>query len=139
MQVADTIGSRSKCSRAKVGVVVVDQNQSVLAASYNGPPPGLDVDGWCTGWCDRAKSGPSDSYDNCPANHAEINAITRMPASEGATVYINRMCCFTCAKALASAKVSRVVCKYTDLDGHIDDTKIIEFLTACGVRLDRAV
>lgn len=139
MQVADTIAQRSLCSRAQVGCVVVDDDQSVLAASYNGPPPGYTTSGPCKNWCERAKTGPSVSYDSCPANHAEINAIARMASVSGTTFYINRMCCMTCAKAMASAKVRRVVCKLTDIDGHFDSEKIVEFLNNCGVSVHRVV
>lgn len=138
MSVADTIGSRSRCTRAQVGCVVVDKNQSVLAASYNGPPPSMEVDGNCKHWCDRARTGDTTSYDNCPANHAEINAITRMPSTQGATVYINRMCCFTCAKALASAGVKRIVYKETNLDAHLNRKAILDFLWNCGVTVSYA-
>lgn len=130
MSVADTIARRSQCSKAQVGCVVVDEDQQVLAASYNGPPPGSDYSGPCSDWCKRAITGESTpDYSNCPSSHAEINAIARMPrTTKETTIYINRMCCFSCAKAIASAGIGRVVYKITDIDGHIDSGPIGEFL-----------
>src|SRR5690242_17090044 len=100
MSVAEVISHRSQCSKAQVGCVVVDEDQQVLSASYNGPPPGTSFKGPCSGWCRRAVTGESTpDYSNCPSSHAEINAIARMPrTTKATTIYINRMCCFSCAK-----------------------------------------
>ena len=135
MAASNTIGSRSLCSRAKVGCVIVGPDQSVLSATYNGPPPGLEMSGPCSGWCERAKTGESTAdYENCPSNHAEINAIARMAPVVGATAYVNRMCCMTCAKALAAARIGRVVCEKTEIDGHLNkDT--VKYLESCGVSI----
>ena len=140
MDVADIGGARSKCTRARVGCVIVDEAQNVLAVSYNGPPPHYPAEGSCINWCPRAQGlgGTTNDYSNCPSTHAEINAISRMSRNHGVTTtaYVNRMCCNTCAKALASAGVSRVVCKVTDIDGHLDSEGVATYLAACGVILD---
>ena len=121
MAVANIIGQRSQCSRAQVGCVVVDEDQQVLSASYNGPPPGSSYEGPCRMWCMRAMTGgTSPSYENCPSIHAEVNAIARMPrTTKSKTIYINRFCCFSCAKAIAAAGISRVVFQVTDIDSHL--------------------
>lgn len=136
MRMANLFGQRSLCDRAKVGCVLVDEDHNILAASYNGPPPGYEVEGTCRWWCPRAMGmgNLTNDYSNCPSNHAEINAISRMrPGNGEITAYINRFCCHTCAKALASAGISRVVCLDTSMDKHlgIDDT--LQFLSDCGV------
>ena len=133
------IAQRSRCSRAQVGAVFVDDDKNVLAMSYNGPPSGLDVEGDCINWCPRAQGmgGISNDYSNCPSNHAEINGLLRMVSTDsGITAYINRLCCMTCTKALAAANVSRVVCLITDIDAHLDTEATIVYLRSCGIQFD---
>ena len=140
MTVAHTIAQRSKCSRAAVGCVLVDDDQNVLAASYNGPPPRYDkAEGKCIHWCPRAQGVGelSNDYSNCPSNHAEINALSRMTGvGRPVTAYITRLCCSSCAKALASAKLSRIVCQSTDIDTHLNANSIADLLWDSGVELD---
>jgi dCMP deaminase len=140
IQMADVIAQRSKCDRAKTGAVIVDEDQNILAAAYNGPAPTWYVDSIntnnCTAWCPRAQGigGTTSDYSNCPANHAEINALARMtPTTKKTRAYVNRLCCITCTKAMAAAGVSEVVCKLTDLDGHIDSSLVEEYFEACNI------
>lgn len=140
LSVADTICTKSRCSRAQVGCVIVDDSNTVKSVSYNGPPPGYPVEGMCIDWCPRAMGvgGISNDYSNCVANHAEMNAISRITGEihGGLTAYVNRFCCSTCAKALAGAKISRVVCKQTNIDTHLDLDATEQFLTDCGIVVD---
>ena len=144
MQMADVIAQRSKCDRAKVGAVIVDEDQNILAAAYNGPAPAWTDWGSamsCINWCPRAQGigGTTSDYSNCPSNHAEINAIARMtPTTRRIKAYVNRLCCITCAKALAAAGVCEVVCKNTDIDGHIDSSLIEDYFSQCGILFWRA-
>lgn len=140
MQMADVIAQRSRCDRAKVGCVIVDEDKNILAAAYNGPAPewrpAENVLTTCTDWCPRARGegGTTPDYSNCPSNHAEINAISRMtPTTKETLAYINRMCCNTCAKALAAAGVSAVICQTTDLDEHIDTVQIEQYFEDCDI------
>jgi len=141
MSFADSIARRSKCSRAQVGSVLVSGDQSVLSASYNGPPPNYPAEGSCVSWCPRARGegGTGSSYDNCPSVHAEVNAIARADHSRisGATVYTNRSTCYGCAKTLAAAGVVRVVHRVTNDDLHRDPDAVEEFLRTCGVVVER--
>lgn len=138
MSVASVIALRSQCSKAQVGCVVVDEDQQVLSASYNGPPPGTSYNGPCIHWCTRAITGESTpDYSNCPSSHAEVNAIARMPrTTKQTTIYINRMCCFSCAKTIASAGISRVVYAITDIDSHLNKNDTAEFLRNAGIIIE---
>lgn len=140
MSVAETIALRSQCSKAQVGCVIVDEDQQVLAASYNGPPPGTNYAGPCSGWCKRAITGESTpDYSNCPSSHAEINAIARMPqTTKPKTIYINRMCCFTCAKAIASASIKNVIYLDTSIDEHLNINDTVTFLNNAGIYVERS-
>jgi dCMP deaminase len=142
MQMANVISRRSRCDRAEVGCIIVDEDQNILAAAYNGPAPGWVVPeskfvtSTCNEWCPRAQGigGTTSDYSNCPSNHAEINAIARMtPTTKHTRAYVNRLCCVTCAKALAAAGVSMVMCQKTDIDGHIDTTTIRNYLESCDI------
>ena len=141
MSFADTIATRSKCTRAIVGCVIVDAEQNVLAASYNGPPAAFEAVGPCTNWCPRSRGegGIGSSYDNCPSTHAEINGIARVDRSRtiGATAYVTRACCISCAKALASAGIVRVVHRVDSVDMHRNPDATEEFLKQCNVTVER--
>ena len=141
MQMSEVIATRSLCSRAQVGCVIVAEDQTVLSASYNGVPPLYDVSGPCSNWCPRSRGegGVGNVYDNCPAVHAESNGIARLDRSRvrGATAYVNRSVCRTCAKLIAAAGISRVVHRVTENDQHRDPEGVEEFLQQCGVQVER--
>lgn len=137
LSMADNIARRSLCSRAQVGCVIVASDQTVLSASYNGPPPGYEVSGSCVNWCPRARGDASldNTYDNCPSAHAEANGVARLDRSrvKGATVYVNRAMCLQCAKLVAAAGVTRVVHRVLEEDMHRDPDGVEQFLWECGV------
>src|SRR5262245_3693479 len=105
MNVARDVATRARCSRARVGAVIVSASNRIVATGYNGPPADYDPMGggvpWeyeCDGsegggWCVRGKFGPTPdtekSYEDCPAIHAEVNAISFCDRSvrEGGTIY----------------------------------------------------
>lgn len=145
MDMAIIIGRRSRCSRAKVGCVIVSTDQEVLSASYNGPPPNyrLAQEGPCSGWCSRAM-GHDDlgsNYDSCPSAHAEANGIARADHSRtsGSTAYVSHACCITCAKLLAATGVARVVHMVRSSDAHRNPDATEAFLRDCGLVVDRWV
>lgn len=111
LEVAFIMSRRSLCTRSQAGCVIVDNQNRVVGTGYNGPPRGMAVSGPCTGWCERAKTGGSLSYDDCVASHAEANALMSSDRRhrEGGTAYVTRVPCFMCAKMLANSGVARVV------------------------------
>lgn len=141
MEMAETMGARSKCSRAKIGCVIVGEDQTVISAAYNGPPPGYHVaDGdntRCKDWCPRAQPGADhgNNYDNCVSNHAEANAVVRADwrRLRHATVYVNGSVCFSCAKLLAAAQVSQIVHIVNDESMHRYPDAVEKFLDDCSV------
>lgn len=141
MAMADVMSRRSRCSRAQVGCVIVSAAQSVLSASYNGPPPGYPADGSCVLWCPRARGegGLGSTYDNCPSAHAEINGIARADHSRiaGATAYVTGATCIGCAKALAAAGVVRVIHRVGDSDLHRNPHEVERFLMLSGLTVER--
>ena len=142
-EIADIISTRSLCSKAKIGCVIVAEDQTVISCSYNGPPPGYAIDGTdtrCKHWCKRYTSGDNDSsYSTCPSNHAEANAVVRADWSriKGATAYVTGSCCFTCAKLLAAAGIKRVVHRVNEHETYRNPKQVETFLCNSGVQVDR--
>jgi dCMP deaminase len=146
---AETIARRSTCVNRQVGCMIVDKNNRPISAGYNGPPAGFDSrinissrqmrDGDdCSSYCPR--SGTSErglSYDNCVSVHAEMNALMFSDRRDyyGGTMYVTSPCCYSCAKAVANSGVSRVVVRLGSKDAHADNSKGVEFLESCGIRV----
>lgn len=143
--IAEIISTRSLCSRAQVGCVIVAEDQTVISCSYNGPPPGYETgskfdDDRCKHWCERCITGDNDSsYGSCPSNHAEANAVVRADWSRirGATAYVTGSCCITCAKLLAAAGVVRVAHRVNEHEAYRNPDKVETFLRNCDVQVDR--
>lgn len=134
-ETAETISRRSTCERARVGAVVVDQNNRSLVSGYNGAPAGEDH-------CIDVGCKVEDNH--CIRTvHAEGNALAyaaRVGVSvEGATVYVSfantgsghtqymrnddvhtalsEFPCHTCRGPLMASGVDRVVIKAPSWDG----------------------
>jgi dCMP deaminase len=144
MDMARIIGQRSKCSRDKVGAVIVPEgNGEGFVGSYNGPPSGWSLadDGPCTGWCQRSQPGKlifHRDYSDCPSAHAEQNAITRADFSKirNASIYVSSSVCFTCAKLVANSGIGRVLMKVDPTQEHRKPDATIEFLTTSGLEVE---
>jgi dCMP deaminase len=141
LAVADVIARRSRCTRAQVGAVIVAEDQTVISASYNGPPrhfPTSDSD--CSDWCPRAQglTDPSPTYDDCPSVHAEANAIARADYSrmQGSTIYVSTSCCKGCAKLLANSGIKRLVYRHEPGREYRNPQATADFLRACGIEVD---
>lgn len=137
MEVAESIGRRSRCSRAQVGAVVVSRNQRIAATGYNGPAATFPHDDSCINWCPRAKGEvPLDNtYDTCPSIHAEANALLYVDRSdvEGGTIYVTGACCMQCAKLISNSGVHHVVMKIRDIDLHRRPEDVVDYLIKCDI------
>jgi dCMP deaminase len=140
MDVAETIARRSRCSRAQVGAVIVSSDQRISATGYNGPAANFTESGDCANWCPRAQGNtPLDNtYDACPAIHAEANALLYVDRSrvEGGTIYVTGACCMQCAKLVSNSGISRVVMKIRDIDLHRKPEVVVEYLERCGIEVE---
>ena len=126
LKLAMLASERSTCPRMHCGCVIV-KRKYVLSTGYNGSLPGMEH-------CDDA--GCIIENDHCiRTNHAEINALAQAArhgvALEGATIYITNMPCTTCAKALITAGIERVVV-FSDFHA----TQAERFFRESGVTLD---
>ncbi len=104
LEQARLASSRSSCSRASVGAVIVIDN-SCIATGYNGGVAGLD------NCCDV---GHYLEDDHCIRTvHAEMNAILQCArqghSTSNGTIYVTHYPCLNCMKAIAQAGIKRIV------------------------------
>ena len=127
LKLAMLASERATCPRMHCGCVLV-KNKNVISTGYNGSIPGDDH-------CEEVGCLLIDNH--CVRTvHAEMNALVqaakRGHAVDGATAYVTNMPCTTCAKALITAGVKRVVV-FSDFH----DTLALQFFSKAGVTIDR--
>ena len=107
LQMAELVAERSTCRRRKVGCVLVDSNNHVVATGYNGVPTHFPhcLDEPCEG----ATAPSGESLEKCLAVHAEQNALLQLRSNDILTAYLTVTPCITCAKMLANSRVKRIV------------------------------
>lgn len=106
MGLAEYAGTASKDPSTKVGAVVVGAgDRRKVAFGYNGFPPGIKDD-------DRLFDRPMKLKLMI---HAERNALDNATFDcTGATIYAARLPCSSCAVAIISKRVGRVVYRQND-------------------------
>ena len=116
--IAAAVSARAKCTRRRVGAVLVHEHR-IIATGYNGAAPGRPD--CLEGACPRGRLGYAEvpafsDYDVpgapgfCIAIHAEVNALLFATRdTKGATAYITDPPCPGCRKALAAAGIVRAV------------------------------
>lgn len=127
LKLAMLASERSTCPRMHCGSVLV-KNKNVIATGYNGSIPGDDH-------CEDVGCMVVDNH--CVRTvHAEMNALVqaarRGHAVEGATAYVTNMSCTSCAKALITAGIKRVV-----IFSEYHDTLATEFFAKADVKIDK--
>lgn len=140
MDTAFVVARRSLCIRAQVGAVLVDPDNVVRAASYNGPPAGFEHHGaQCSVWCPRGRGESLEpGYDDCPAAHAEANAIARAGrTAAGGTIYVTSAVCYSCAKLIPGAGITRIVHVVRPEEAHRHPARTEDFLRKMDVRVVR--
>ena len=89
LNIARAVSRRSTCLRRQYGAVIV-KNDEIIATGYNGAPRGEE--NCCDkGFCPRTHMAHnSGDYSDCPAVHAEQNAMLSAPRKEmiGAKLYL---------------------------------------------------
>ena len=86
LEIAKSVSMRSTCIRKHYGAVIVN-NGEIVSTGYNNPPRG-EPHCWT---CTKCKHGKDAStYIDCPAVHAEMNAIISASRKEmlGADLYL---------------------------------------------------
>lgn len=108
LKIALNISELSRCSRAKVGAIIV-KDKNIISYGYNGTP---------SGFCNICE----DENNNTKPEviHAETNAILKAgKLSKGANLYLTLSPCIECCKLIKQAEISHVyfINKYRDLSG----------------------
>lgn len=120
MSLADVIATRADCTRAHVGAVILSRRRRVLGLGYNGllgGLPGCATAGNCPrGQLTTSECARDSDYANCPATHAERNAIEDalskgVPAYElqMSTLYVTREPCPACMTLIGSAGITSII------------------------------
>ncbi len=162
MHVARTIAKRSLCSRDQVGAVIVSASNRIIDTGYNGPPAGFTPitqfddphfagipGGPCNQWCPRAQKDNGyrapevvaeildPHYDDCPALHAEANALmfSDRRLREGGTIYVTSGTCGACAKLVANSGLKRAVYDGLKPRIHRESSEWYDFVRACGLEV----
>ena len=126
LRLAREVSSWAKCSSRKIGAVLVRDNH-IISTGYNGAPVGSsmcqDPNELCLRKAKGYKSG--EGLVECPAVHAEVNAIIQAAyeghPTKGCTIYC--YCCHPCkdcTAAIINAGISRIVC----LEGYYDELSL---------------
>ena len=129
LQIANTVATRATCPRRKVGCILVDSKQHIVATGYNGVPSGfihcIDVP------CKGANLPSGTGLDVCEAIHAEVNAFLQLRSDDDLTAYVTIMPCFPCAKMMANSNIKRLVAaeKYVH-------NQSIDMLQKAGILID---
>jgi len=108
LRMALLVSERGTCVRRKVGCILVNKKNHVLATGYNGNPSGFMhcLDNPCKG----ANSKSGKDLDKCEAIHAEQNALLQCKdVYDIDTIYCTVSPCIHCVKLLLNTSAKRIV------------------------------
>ena len=106
LRMAQILAKRSTCLDKQVGCIITNDKNEIIASGYNGAPRGEQH---CTdlGYCKAEFYG---SKDQCPAAHAEQNAILQCRVPEQIhTIYTTLSPCITCIRIINNTPCKRIV------------------------------
>jgi len=115
MQIAELVSEQSYAVRARVGAVLV-RDDNILAYGYNGTPTGLDN-------CCEDVTQSGELVTKAEVLHAESNVYSKVSrstqSSEGSTLYVTLSPCLSCSKIISQSGTRRVVfrTKYRETSG----------------------
>lgn len=102
LKIAKSVSTWSKDPTSKIGAVIVDQNNMIIAQGYNGFPKGV---------ADLEERYEDKVVKNNFVVHAEVNAI--LSAGHkciGSTIYVHgKPVCHNCAKIIIQSGIKRVI------------------------------
>ena len=117
LKMAFLVSERATCARRKVGCVIVNSKNHVVATGYNGVASGQEhcIDNPCGG----AKFKSGEGLDVCQAIHAEQNALLQCrDVYDIETIYCTVSPCIHCVKLLLNTSVKNIIFgeKYIDCE-----------------------
>lgn len=100
MRAACDYAALSKCTRRKVGCVLV-KNENPISFGYNGTPPQ---------WNNECEDCNGNTLPE--VRHAEFNAIIKLAkytgGAQGSSLFVTTAPCFDCAELIAAAGIVEV-------------------------------
>ena len=100
------VASKSKDTSTKVGSIIVDHNNIIVATGFNGFPRGVRED-------ESVKERFSRPNKYSYTEHAERNALYASArkgiALEGCTIYIGWLPCIDCARGIIQCGINTIV------------------------------
>lgn len=123
--------TRGTCDRLKAACLLVDKNNRLVGAGYNGSLPGHPH-------CDEAGHLIVDGH--CLRTlHAEVNAIMHSIGDlEGSTAYVLGTPCIDCVKKLLAKKVKRIIFARDYENQSRGGEYIFELAKTSGIEIRRA-
>lgn len=120
LNIAKTVSTASKCTRRKVGAVIVDSQNRIISTGYNGSPIKTD---------DFLFPLEIDNKTQPYVIHAELNAILFAKQDlTDTTLFVTMSPCLHCAALIIQSGIKTVVYSelYRDISG-------IQFLISNGI------
>lgn len=140
LAMARELARRSLCVRDQVAALIVDPNGKIIGEGYNGPPSGYHHSGLpCDRWCTRGNGVSAGlvlpDYSDCPALHAEANALMMSDRSlrQGGAIYVTSHICFSCAKLIANSGLTLVRVDAVKAHAHRRAEASYDFMRECGL------
>ena len=117
LKMAHLVSERATCTRRKVGCILINSKNHVVATGYNGVSSGQEhcIDNPCKG----AKLKSGQGLELCEAIHAEQNALLQCKdVYDIDTVFCTVSPCIHCLKLLLNTSTKHIVFmeKYVDAD-----------------------
>ena len=134
MDIAETVATRSNCSRRHVAAVLV-RDKRIISTGYKGTPRGITNcnEGGCPRCSSDAPSG--EKLGECLCCHAEENSIVQAAYHgimvAGATLYTTYSPCLLCSKMIINAGIKEVVYKQR----YSIDSTSMRLLAEAGVKV----
>ena len=124
LHIAWLAAQQSTCSRLKVGAVLATEDNFIISLGYNGAPRGLSH-------CNLQRKVETP----CRCVHAEQNALAHSTVSWRVkkVLYTTTFPCYSCAKILIAANVTKVF--YKDMYRDMYEAKLL--LIEARVKLER--
>jgi dCMP deaminase len=151
IQMARVLAKRSLCVRDQVGAIIVDRDDKIIGEGYNGPARYTNHDQRpCTAWCERARIQPlaeqldvpapikDPNYYDCPALHAEANALMASDRSlrAGGMIYVTSHPCLACAKLVANSGLKGIMVGHDGTHEYRRDGAVYGYLMNLGMHVN---
>lgn len=127
--IAREVAQRSTCLRRRVGSIIVDEFDRIIATGYNGAPA-KQTDCLERGYCYRERNNiPSgDHYESCFGIHSEMNALLQAGTNaRGCDMYIYSEVLDTNGGWRTVVTFPCIMCSRLLINAHIKNIYLDEF------------